>query len=55
MKVLLTTDRYYPYVSGVITSVMNLAKELEKQGHEVKILTLSETKKDWNLKFDRES
>lgn len=44
MKVLLTTDRYYPYVSGVITSVMNLAKELEKKGHEVKILTLSETK-----------
>jgi Glycosyltransferase len=43
MKVLLTTDRYYPAVSGVITSVMNLAKELEKRGHEVKILTLSET------------
>lgn len=44
MKVLLTTDRYYPAVNGVITSVMNLKHELERRGHEVKILTLSNTK-----------
>lgn len=43
MKILISTDKYYPYVSGVITSVMNLEKELTKRGHEVKILTLSET------------
>ncbi len=43
MKILISTDKYYPYVSGVITSVMNLEKELTKRGHEVKILTLSES------------
>ncbi len=41
MKILITTDWYYPIVNGVVTSVVNLKKQLEKRGNEVKILTLS--------------
>ncbi len=43
MKILLTCDRYYPAINGVTTSVMNLKKALEKKGHEVKVVTLSES------------
>lgn len=43
MRILISTDRYYPAISGVITSIMNLKKELEKEGHEVRVLTLSDT------------
>ena len=41
MKVLLTTDWYAPAVNGVVTSVLNLRKELTAAGHEVKVLTLA--------------
>ncbi len=41
MKILITTDWYEPVINGVVTSVVNLSKELKKRGHEVKILTLS--------------
>lgn len=41
MKVLITTDCYTPTVNGVVTSVKNLKRELTKRGHEVRILTLS--------------
>lgn len=41
MKILLTTDWYKPVVNGVVTSVINLKKELEARGHEVRVLTLS--------------
>lgn len=43
MKVLITTDWYEPVINGVVTSVMNLSKQLRERGHEVKILTLSRT------------
>lgn len=43
MKVLLTTDAYFPMVNGVVTSTNNLYEELKKAGHDVKILTLSYT------------
>ena len=43
MKILLTCDRYFPAVNGVTTSVMNLKKALEAKGHEVKVVTLSES------------
>ena len=43
MKILLCTDRYYPAISGVVTSVMTLRKYLEAAGHETRILTLSDT------------
>lgn len=43
MKILITTEWYAPVINGVVTSVMNLQRELEKMGHEVKVLTLSYT------------
>ncbi len=43
MKILLTTILFRSTVNGVATSVLNLEKELKKQGHEVRILTVSET------------
>lgn len=42
MKILITTDWYKSAVNGVVTSVKNLEKGLIAQGHEVRILTLSE-------------
>lgn len=40
MKILMTTDLYKPTVNGVVISIDTLKQELEKQGHEVRILTL---------------
>lgn len=42
MKVLITTDWYKPTINGVVTSVSMLKEELEKRGHEVRILTLEQ-------------
>lgn len=41
MRILITTDLYKPAVNGVVTSVENLAEGLIKDGHDVRILTLS--------------
>lgn len=43
MKVLIASDWYAPVVNGVVTSVLNLQRELEAQGHEVRVLTLSQS------------
>ena len=43
MKILITTDLFRPAINGVVTSVLNLERELEKNGHEVKILAVSDT------------
>ena len=43
MKILITSDWYYPVVNGVVRSVLNLKEYLESQGHEVRVLTLSNT------------
>lgn len=43
MKILITSDWYAPTVNGVVTSVLNLQRGLEAMGHEVRILTLSQT------------
>ena len=47
MKVLITTETFSPTVSGVVTSVINLNKELIKMGHDVRILTLSQGNYSW--------
>ncbi|MDD4809274.1 MAG: glycosyltransferase [Bacilli bacterium] len=39
MRIGMFTDIYYPYLSGVVISVDSLRKTLEKQGHEVYIIT----------------
>lgn len=36
MRVLITTDWYEPVINGVVTSVMNLSRQLRERGHEVK-------------------
>lgn len=43
MKILLTTDVFTPTVNGVVTSLCTLRRELERQGHTVRVLTLSGT------------
>ena len=43
MKILITTDWYKSAVNGVVTSVKNLEKGLTALGHDVRILTLSES------------
>ncbi len=41
MKILITTDLYTTKTNGVVTSVRNLTEELEKKGHEVRIISVS--------------
>ena len=43
MKILITSDWYYPVVNGVVRSILNLKEYLENKGHEVRVLTLSNT------------
>lgn len=45
MKILITSDWYIPAVNGVVTSVKNLRRELEDLGHEVRVLTLSQSRR----------
>lgn len=47
MKILLTSDWYTFAVNGVVTSILNLRKGLEARGHEVRILTLSQTRNSY--------
>jgi len=44
MKILITTDVYKPIINGVVISTFNLYEQLKKRGHDVKILTLSNTR-----------
>ena len=43
MKVLITTDLYTTNTNGVVTSVQNLFDELTAKGHDVRILTISDS------------
>ena len=47
MKILIASDWYSPAVNGVVTSVKNLRRELARRGHEVRVLTLSQTRRSW--------
>lgn len=49
MKILITTDWYAPAINGVVTSVLNLQRELTAQGHDVKVLTLSRTPRSYRV------
>ena len=42
-KILITTDLYTVSTNGVVTSVQNLFDELTAMGHDVRILTISDT------------
>ena len=41
MRILITTDTFAPVINGVVTAVVNLKTGLEAEGHDVRILTLS--------------
>lgn len=41
MKILITSDWYDPVVNGVVRSILNLKSYLEKNGFDVRVLTLS--------------
>ncbi len=43
LKILITTDLYTVSTNGVVTSVQNLFDELTQMGHDVKILTISDS------------
>ncbi len=43
MKILITTDLFTTDTNGVVTSVKNLYDEMKKRGHDVRILTISDT------------
>lgn len=45
MKILITTDVYKPVINGVVISTFNLYEQLKERGHDVKILTLSNTRR----------
>ena len=54
MKILITSDMFTPAVNGVVTSTLNLIKGLKEDGHDVRILTLSESafeKKENNVYY----
>ena len=50
MRIGLFTETYTPYISGLVTSVAMLKKALEKEGHEVYVVTanLESFKYEWN-------
>lgn len=50
MKILITTDLFTTETNGVVTSIKNLVTQLHKNGHEVRILTLSDTFKSYRKK-----
>lgn len=47
MKILITTEFYLPLRCGVTTAVLNQRIALERQGHEVRILTIGENKESY--------
>ncbi len=54
MKILITTDLYTTSTNGVVTSLRNLMEELQKLGHEVRVLTVSDQFKSYregNISF----
>lgn len=56
MKILITTDLYTTDTNGVVTSVKNLQNELAQRGHDVRVLTLSDSrhsKKDDSIYYIR--
>lgn len=52
MRVGIFTESYPPLVNGVATSILMLQRALEKQGHEVFIITVGEDKLKYTLEND---
>lgn len=47
MRILMASDMFYHQVNGVSNSVLTLTRELIKLGHEVKVLSLSNTRRSY--------
>lgn len=47
MKILITSDWYAPTLNGVVVSILNLKHSLEERGHEVRVLTLSNSPRSY--------
>lgn len=47
MKILIASDCYKPSINGIVTSILNLKSGLEELGHEVRVLTLSNSTKSF--------
>ncbi len=47
MKILITSDWYIPAINGVVTSIVNLRNGLQARGHEVRVLTLSPSRRSY--------
>lgn len=47
MKILITSDWYAPTLNGVVISILNLKRSLEACGHEVRVLTLSNSPRSY--------
>ncbi|MFI3169331.1 MAG: glycosyltransferase [Faecalibacterium sp.] len=47
MKILIASDCYKPIINGLVTSIDNLKSGLEARGHEVRVLTLSNTRRSY--------
>ena len=43
MKILITTDTYRPTINGVVTSIESVKKAVDRLGHDVRILTFSDS------------
>lgn len=52
MRIGIFTESYPPLVNGVSTSILNLQRALERQGHEVFIITVSEEKLKYIIEED---
>ena len=53
MRIGIFTDSYLPYINGVSTSVLMLKEALEKQGHEVFIVTVNPNKMKYEYEGDK--
>ena len=47
MKILITSDLYLVGTNGVVTSIKNLKDALERRGHEVKVISISDKHKSY--------
>lgn len=53
-KILIVTDAYKPQVNGVVTTIVNVEKQLRDMGHQVKILSFKDCKRAFTLPLYKE-
>lgn len=53
-KILIVTDAYTPQVNGVVTTLVNVEKQLVRNGHDVKILGVDDCARSFKMPFYNE-